>query len=383
MLLMMIMMMMGLAALSYVDGQTRASLRERVGESQFNMAEGALTSQTFLLARSWPGSAAAAYPSICQPGVQDPRCPDANALLASYNAADYRSATTTWRTQVRDNPTDLYTTAVLSQPSWDANGDNRVWVRAQSTVRGRSRAIVGLVEVDMQSEQLPRASIVAGWFATSNNGNKAIVCTKYPDNPTGNACTSSSTLQGPVQLRCASLLLPTCLNIRGPVQIQPYDLHAGYAGGAALNPDALQRLRARAIADGTYYASGCPANPSGKVVFVESGNCSYNNSAGACCNSLAQPGVFIVRNGTVAFGGNIMFWGVVYAVNAQNSPLALVSTGGTSAIVGGVLVDGLGGVTAGSSKLNIVFNDGAYAAVRSYGTARMVQNRWREIPANA
>src|SRR3954453_1609659 len=37
MILMLIMSMLGVAALSYANGQTRASLRERVGESQFNM----------------------------------------------------------------------------------------------------------------------------------------------------------------------------------------------------------------------------------------------------------------------------------------------------------------------------------------------------------
>jgi hypothetical protein len=42
-------------------------------------------------------------------------------------------------------------------------------------------------------------------------------------------------------------------------------------------------------------------------------------------------------------------------------------------------VDGNGIVDVGSSKGNLVFDDKAYNAVKSYGTAGMIQNTWREI----
>ena len=72
--------------------------------------------------------------------------------------------------------------------------------------------------------------------------------------------------------------------------------------------------------------------------------------AAKCCNTLANPGLYIVERGTVDFGGNIEFWGVVYNANLDNSNLAtMVETSGTAAIHGGALVDGAGGVYAGSS----------------------------------
>jgi len=132
-------------------------------------------------------------------------------------------------------------------------------------------------------------------------------------------------------------------------------------------------------ADGTYYASGCPADPSGAVVFVESGVCSYNNSAGSTFNSSSQPGMFIVNNGTFALNGNSAFYGVIYAADAQGTSGAVVTVGGTASIQGGVLIDGSGQLVAGSSKINISFDDYAFSAVQSYGAAHIVQNKWREL----
>ena len=64
----------------------------------------------------------------------------------------------------------------------------------------------------------------------------------------------------------------------------------------------------------------------------------------------ANPGLYVVERGSVDFGGNIEFWGVVYNANLDNSANErLVETSGTSAIRGGVLVDGNGGVYAGSA----------------------------------
>src|SRR5947208_12453069 len=102
-------------------------------------------------------------------------------------------------------------------------------------------------------------------------------------------------------------------------------------------PQTAQSLR-------TYHAHGCPANPSGRVVFIENGNCSWNDSAGPCCNSATAPGLLIVNNGTISLNGNIAYWGVVYGANAQHTTGTVVSLGGTVTIEGAVAVDGDGGV---------------------------------------
>jgi hypothetical protein len=116
------------------------------------------------------------------------------------------------------------------------------------------------------------------------------------------------------------------------------------------------------------------------------GDCRYTNSAPAspgtsiCCNTQQSPGLYIVKRGKVDFGGNIEFWGVVYHANLDNSSNErLVETSGTSAIRGGVLVDGNGGVYAGSSGDNIVYNAFSFDDIKAVGTAGVVQNTWREI----
>jgi hypothetical protein len=87
-----------------------------------------------------------------------------------------------------------------------------------------------------------------------------------------------------------------------------------------------------------------------------------------------------VKRGSVDFGGNIEFWGVVWNANLDDSTSErLVETSGTAAIRGGVLVDGNGGVYAGSSGDNIVYNAFSFENIKSVGTAGVVQNTWREI----
>ena len=141
-----------------------------------------------------------------------------------------------------------------------------------------------------------------------------------------------------------------------------------------------------ARANGTYYAS-CPANPNGKVVVIENaGDCKYTNSAPAapggskCCNTSSNPGLLVVKHGKIDFGGNIEFWGVIWNANLDNlSDADMVETSGTSAIHGGALVDGNGGVLAGSAGDNIVFYAQAFENISAVGTAGVVQNTWREI----
>jgi hypothetical protein len=404
-----LMVSVGLATAAWVDGQTRASGRERLKESSFNLAEGALNAQMYILAHAWPASNATmapAYPASCTQASTSPLCPDSRQLTQSYNTADY-SGTPTWTTEIHDNPgtgkqqcqrTDaaaFYDDAAPSANRWDYNCDRKLWVRAQATVNGRTRAIVGLVQIELQQEELPRSALVAGSVTTTNNGNKAIICTRLPDDPTGATCASSSPLAGPVQVRCDPKVDgPTCLNYRTG-QVTPDATVTGYTG-TGLSADAVARLRERSISEGTYYASGCPQTPAGTVgqtppgsiIFVENGNCAYTNSSPTWptalgWNTAADPGIYIVNNGTVSFSGNQTFFGVIYALNAQGTvgcnPACPVSISGTGAVRGGIQVGGKGAFSAGSSKVNLLFDDYAFNAMQSYGAANLVQNRWREI----
>jgi type II secretory pathway pseudopilin PulG len=388
-LLIAIMLAAGLAVMSTVDTQTAQSRQERERESSFNLAEAALSAQTFVLGRRGTGTATRPYPASCGTGLPaDFFCPDDGQLMRSYNGSgqvDFGSDTR-WTTQVRDDADEtgvarrFWTDDILNDPNWpryDADGNRHVWVRTQAVLRGRTRAIVAWVRIEDRIVTFPRYAILSGYVHGKNSGGHG-----------GRPLVNSTGSLG-VAVRCNQAPQSSCIDLnptKGP-QIQPpsnYVLH--YTTPSAIGSDELQALEDVARADGTYYTS-CPANPNGNVVFVENaGTCRYTNSAPAapgqakCCNSQANPGLFILKRGTVDFGGNIEFWGVVYHANLDNSSEErLVETSGTSAIHGGVFVDGNGGVYAGSSGDNIVYWPFAFDDIRAVGTAGVVQNTWREI----
>jgi hypothetical protein len=379
--MMALMLGLGSAALSTVDTQTDVVLKERRHESSFNLAEGVLNAQTFVLARRGTGSATTPFPVACHPSLTSTLCPDDDQIELSYDSAtqgDYADAT--WTTTVRDNPSGSFysETAVNAAPRYDANGDNQLWVRAHASARDREREIVALISVEFRPVNFPRYAIAGGWFRTSNNGRKVIV---------------DGTGSFGVGVRCSTPpQSSTCLDYQpSKGQLEPagaYQLN--YPNTTGVLADELRALEDNAKASGTYYTT-CPSNPNGQVVIVESGNCSYNNSAPAapgaskCCNSAAKPGLLIVKCGTISLGGNIEFHGLVYVPNVNSgggwcSSGIVVTTQGTSLIKGGVIVDGPGGILSGSSGLNIQYTANAFDNVRTAGTAGVVQNTWREIP---
>jgi hypothetical protein len=398
-----LMMAIGLAAMSQVDTQTSQSRVERERESAFNLAEAALSAQTFVLGRLGTGTQLNPHPAQCNTTTSAQYyCPSNTTLMNSYNInaqVDF-DGTASWRTWVRDDatptgtPVKFWQDVNLNDATWaryDRAGgpggvpNKHVWVRAEATVRGRTRSLVAYVRIEDMPIAFPMYSVLAGSVAGQNNGNKTLI-------------TSTGSPLG-LGVRCA---LPpqsaTCIDLnptKGPQLVPPGAYELNIPGGSnavppdnpAIDSDALQALQDVARANGTYYATGCPTNPNGRVVVVENGvGCAYNNSAPAapgqskCCNSQANPGVFILKKGTVNFGGNIEFWGIVYNANLDNSTgKKLIETSGTSAIRGSALVDGRGGVWAGSSGQNIVYEASAFAGIAAVGTAGVVQNTWREI----
>ena len=75
-MLLMIMVAIGLAVLSQVDTQTTQSRKERERESSFNLAEAALSAQTFVLGRRGTGTAAIPYTVSCSTSASsDFYCP--------------------------------------------------------------------------------------------------------------------------------------------------------------------------------------------------------------------------------------------------------------------------------------------------------------------
>jgi hypothetical protein len=387
-----LMLVVGASALSTVDTQIDVTKRERQHESSFNLAEGVLNAQTFVLGRLGTGSPTSQFPQSCTHLSTAALCPTPAQLARNYDAATQNDfdSNTQWLTRVRDNPMgDFYNPTQVAAASWyDANQDNRLWVTSSATVRNRTRTLVALIRVETQPIAFPQYAIIGGWFATSNNGRKDIV------NATGSfgvavRCTPPNPTAVPP--------VAGCLDYRADKgQLVPAgDYEYGYPSTPAIDPEQLQALEDTAKARGTYYTS-CPSNPNGEIVVIAAGNCSYNNSApaapgmGKCCNAPADPGLLIVKCGSVSFGGNIVFYGLVYVPNKSTpdggwcSSGAVVTTSGNAVLNGGALIDGPGGLVAGSSGNqqgnNVIFNPAAFNGINTAGTAGVVQNTWREIP---
>jgi hypothetical protein len=391
--LMSMMVAVGLAAYSFVDTQQTESVRERQRESSFNLAEAALNSQSFVLSRRWAGAAssyAATTPTCSDAGGVAVECPDPAQLAAAYNSPDFATGSA-WKTTVYDDrdaggpltQSPFYDAAIIEAKSatgadltahWDQNRNNRVWVKAETTVRGRNRTLVALVQVQEHVEFLPKRVILAGQFELTPNGNGVYIKTN-PD----------ATSQHPVTLRCelnASGCAEFTPDKKNP-QLDPPGAITGqeFVGKDALEDDVKARLMERAIADGTFYDGVCPSDTqlTGKVVWVQGcaeGSYTKNNVWNAEGNS----GILIWADGVLELGGKSDFWGIVYHLNNDDSSDdELLRLRGGLTIHGGAFVDGPGGIDVGSNRVNITYDEAAFVGVSSYGSASIVQNSWRDI----
>jgi hypothetical protein len=376
-----VMAAIGLAVMSQVDTQTGEARVERVRESSFNLGEAALTNQIYILGRKGTGTASKPYPSVC-PTAGNDFCPDPASIALNYDKIsqpDFDPAQTTWRTWVRDNassgsitPDTFWDDSLLtSRPRYDQNADKLMWVRAEATVRGRTRAMVGLIRIEPRPVTFPGYAILAGKFQTTNNGNHS-------------AAIVDTTGSLGVAVRCnGAVPSSNCVNYQpNKGQIQPNNVSTGYPEDQTLSTDDLDSLLDVARANGTYYSS-CPSSLSGDVVAIDPGSgveCDYQGND--TFNSASNPGLVIIVSGKLEFRGTVTYYGLVYHPNLSDAnDWELVKVHGNSQVVGGVIVDGKnGGISAGSSgKLNIKFSPNAFNDINSFGTAGVVQNTWREI----
>jgi Tfp pilus assembly protein PilX len=368
-----IMLSVGLATLAFGGGQRQLAAGERIRESTFNVAEGALNSQIFLLAQSWPGSAASAYPTNCSSTTTVTSCPDPTTINAQFTGTDYTGYT--WATAIRDNgggnPDYYSTTVAAGQPSYDANGDGKIWVRGEATLRGVTRAIVTQVKAQIRTIPFPRNTLTAGYFSTTSQGRKVIVDTN------GKTYSSTPTQAGAVAVRCSSGPTSSCLNYNaGQGQVSPPAYQTSYPTSSIISSDDLNAMRGIAKQSNTYYSSGCPSTLTGSLVFIENGTCSYNTGT---FNSLASSGMVVIATGTLSLGGNATYYGLIYAANLQGSTGYVVSEGGCAKIVGSIAVEGQGGLLAGACGANIAFNPNVTSLARGYSDPAPVKATWREV----
>ena len=330
MMLLMIMMSIGLAVVAFSDTQQNGARVERVREASFQLTEASMQSQIFQLGRIWPGTPGNAYPASCTrtSAVTDP-CPNASNLQATYTGPEYSTGACPngapanqepWTTSVRDNGdvnrngADVkYYDRLLAntRATYDANGDGKLWVRAEAWARCQKQTAVALVTQNLRPLPFPRNVITANWFKSNNKGNKVIVDTRGP----------YAAEPADLSLRCAGLTYGTttpnqCAGYESSKgQVSPERLTYDTATSPAIDPSQLPGFRQQAAAAGHYYGPGasCPdlRNIEGGVVFIEKTSVGCSMPGGF---KESAPGFLVINRGTVTFGGNSAFYGIIHAV---------------------------------------------------------------------
>jgi Tfp pilus assembly protein PilX len=388
-----VLLSLGLALLKQVDSEQAEGGSQRARESSFQVAEGALNAQFYQLSTRWPDSTAP-YPDTCHQGTMSQQdCPSANAMVSTFQNVD-QAKSTAWTTHVRDNDPsqpDYWSDSLLNGQRYDANGDGFVWVRSAALVNQRRRTVVALIKAE--KTPIPPAggshALVAGYFTKNNNGNKVIIDTNGANDQfqTGDVVVRCPFADAePPEDNCADYEIDKSKG----AQVSPERVSSD-ALQPNLTPEQLAAARAAARSAGNYYDinyTGCPpltGDQPGETVFIENANgCRYNGNSDY--NTSVKPGVVVIGRGKIEILGNASFYGLLYHANLDNTNQVLIELGGNCSIVGAIAVDGPGGVIAGSSKVNIVFDGNVFnnfEGLNTYGTASIVPNTFREIVATS
>jgi Tfp pilus assembly protein PilX len=395
-ILLTVIMGLGVGLLLFSDNQQRAASREQAGESSFNVSEAALNAEIGQLSRAWPGSKALELPERCTAtSPESSACPTAASLSAGYSYASALSCpagtpsdpwgsplTNRWTTYVRDDgegTSSLFNSAIdQKQPSWDANGDGKVWVRSVGVVQCRVVTVVTLVSEQLVATNFPHNAATGNWFKVTNNGKKVIV------NTAGEPPVSQP---GEISMRCSGVSAGSCEEWdESKEQISPNTTKAPASPSQTLSEAQLADLRSQAIAAGTFYSGAngtCPSNTtgaSGFPTYIE--GCGALKLTGGVGNSAGAPGFMILADGTLELLGNAEYFGEIYARNPTNLNTAVVTLGGTAQVKGGIDVDGNGGIEFGSSKANLIYDPTAINQLKIYAGAAPTRNTFRVLPIN-
>ena len=405
MMLLFVMIGLGLGLLLFVDTQQKASAREQATESAFNLAEAALNAQVGQLSRKWPNakegeqaptrctsSEAYSAASICpSPGSIESAYKYLNTTATCLGTEPWGSALSNqWTTYVRDDgeqgslPSTLFTPSVKGDLLYDANGDEKLWVRAVGVVQCHPVALVTLVARQTVALKLPENAATGNWFKVTNKGNKEVV------NRLG-----AEQQAGAISMRGCSAKFESPCEYEGgkKEQVAPELTENPPSPSATFNSTELASLKNEAIAAGRYYTKpNCPTTMSqltGSKVYVE-GCGALKITANGAANSQTTPGLLVVADGTIELSGTSTFYGIIYAANLNSAPLAneaiMKLQGGTS-VLGESIVDGNGGIELGSSgagggnPANLTFSKKAAETATTSAGATPTRNGFRELPS--
>lgn len=367
-----IMLALGIALLSIVDTQAQESDRDRTRDRAFNLAESALAAEAFALGRNWR-TASTAICGAPNAGFSDTlrsgsAAGDARRLAPALDAAYTDAAYTGARWQVNvcddvDGQKVWRRTFVDTQNNADTNNNNRLWVRAQATVAGRTRSVAGLVLVRQQPAFPSKYGLVSGNVdetlggAVSTITNTTVlsgltsgllntnppVAPDLPDHPLPGS--------GVTGLRCGLLSQletgKTCVTgtLGGLSALPPFDAlvnggrYEQYPSNVSTSDDVIGQLRREAKEFGQYVEPGdstttncgiSPANTPDQVAFVErvgtgDQTCTIDVRTSQSYKAvvIASGRLIIEGDGTIATYSESapknLLTGVVYALNGQTA----------------------------------------------------------------
>lgn len=389
MLIMSIIGASAIVALYSVDRYQRETGEQRVRESAFQLAQTAMDAQVVPLGSAWPASATGAVPAACVSTTPAPRCPDAATLAAAFPGTDAQGGS--WTVEVRDDigvGLSRYDRAALqtlacagvAPCTWDSNGNGRLWIRSRASALGRERSVVAMIRRQPVRVAFPRASVIAGYFATTNNGNKVLVDERgCSEKLTTASPTCAANQPAPILVRCTTTTPgpddPCIRHREGQISPPVTDSFTG----ELLPEGAVDALRVAAQAANSYYTS-CPdeAQLTGKNVFIEGVSCSFSTSR--VINSPEDPGRIVVHRGAISFGGSLDIYGLVLATNGMTPGNGvLVTVSGDATIQGAVFIEGGGGLALGSSNLNLNFDERALEDLVTWGLPAFEHHSFREL----
>jgi type II secretory pathway pseudopilin PulG len=422
-----VIMGLGLGLLQFADAQQKASTREQASEAAFNVAEAALNAQVGQLDRKWPfkeprttAEAEAEMPSVCTSAETynaSTDCPSPTDLERDPNTGSTTCSGTDrwgsplsnrWTTYVREDPggSPLFnSTAEESLPAYASSDAGALWVRAVGVVQCHPVAVVTLVTRQRIKLKLPPDAIAGNWFEVTNKGNKDIVSRE----------SETSGEPGPVSMRCESPPPAGC-EVYEPLKEQvspPITPNEPKSPSMTLTPTELATLKAEAQAYGKFYYPTAPYHcptgtnmeelegvrlPAGtrapvyiegcgavKIKATRMANCEPPTPV-APTPKPESPGFLVLANGTLELSGNSTYCGVIYAANLENLKTAVVRLQGGTVVVGGIIVDGPGGIQFGSSgqggnPANLVFDPLAFDQRDISAGAASTRNSFRILPS--
>lgn len=409
-ILLTVMLGLGLGLLMFADVQQKASTREQATEAAFNVAEAALNAQVGQLSRKWPMSEtempARCESSTVKEGETTNDCPSPTDLKLDPNTGSTTcsgtdawgsSLSNQWTTYVRYDPEAnpvFESTTEKTQNYWAKDETGALWVRAVGVVQCHAVTVISLVTRLRVSLTAPEDAIVGNWFKVTNKGNKAIVDRE------GKAESAA-----PVSMRCESP------HTRASGTCEEYDTSKEQVSPAigeehptssstTFTSSQLATLKSEAQAYKTFYSltppyhcptsmtelEGVPVSTYTRAPVYVEGCGALSIKANGTANTEALPGFLVIANGTFEMSGTSTYYGVIYAANLEHLSTAVVTLQGGTHVVGGIIVDGSGGIEFGSSgnggnPANLTFDSLAIHDLTISAGAASTRNSFRVLPS--